>query len=182
VASKEKGWRLADAASLSIAPRDGRVELIEFVDLECPFCARYMSKIDSVKQILGDSVRVSYLNFPIEGHRFAKSGAVALECAFAQDRGESFIATAYSNQDSIGFWTWSKYAQRAGVSDTMAFRTCTIDPIVISRVDSARAIAKALQVSGTPSVFIRGWRYDQPPKVAQLVADIRRIAVGKDPQ
>lgn len=182
VASPETRWSVAADIALP-APRQGSaVQLIEFIDLECPFCARYHSTIDSVAMLLGDSVQIRFVNLPIEGHRFAPSGAAAVECAFARGLGEKFVSTVFQLQDSIGFLTWPILAKRAGLIDTAGFQECVDAPRTRKKVDSAVGVAKLLQMRGTPSVLLNGQRYDRPPKLDKLLSDIRRISQSGESQ
>lgn len=176
IASPEARWSMTADVALP-ARRQGRaVQLIEFIDLECPFCARYHSTIDSIAVLLADSVQIRYVNLPIEGHRFAPSGGGAVECAFARGIGEQFVSTVFRLQDSIGFLTWPVLAKRAGLLDTAGFQACVDDPHTRKKVDSAVEVAKLLEVRGTPSVLLDGQRYDRPPKLDRLLSDIRRIS------
>lgn len=170
-------WR----SSLPQIPVRAAATIVEFIDVECPFCGQYKSTLDSVKRAFGDSVDIRYVNMPIEGHRFARSGAASLECAFGRGRGHEFADVTFQYQDSIGMWSWSRYAAEAGIADTMQFKDCITRDSILSRVDRAHRDGQQLAIRGTPTVFINNWRYSMPPSVEQLTRDIRSILKGKAP-
>lgn len=155
------------------------VLLTEFIDLECPFCAAFARRLDSARVLLGDSLEIRYANFPLSNHRFAKSGAAAVECAFKFGGGDAFVRTVYARHDSIGFWPWERYAAAAGIHDSSEFAGCRNNRQVSERVDLALQVAERLNLRGTPSVFLGANRYDRPPSLEVLLADVRRLA--RDP-
>lgn len=159
--------------------RGERVPLVEFVDVECPYCAQYHHTLDTVRSVLGDTVDIRLLNFPLSGHRFARSGAAAVACAFRDGFGEIFVSEVFANRDSIGFWPWTVFANHAGAVDTARFRECTISPTVLASVDAARLTAIAAGATGTPTIMVGGWRYSAAPGAERLLLDIRNVARGK---
>ena len=171
-------FSLLDAHALPKS-RAASVSVVEVIDLECPFCSRYSSTIDSLRAELGDTVQIRLLNFPISSHRFARSGAIAVECAFLQQRGYDFVRTTYLNSDSIGFWSWPRLANHAGLTDTTSFNECRADSSIHARVDSATSIGEKLGVRGTPTVFLDRWRYSRPPDLTRLLKDARTRAAGR---
>lgn len=178
-ARAESNWALATRYAIPHAVDVNRLTVLEFIDLECPFCAQYSRTIDSAQRLLGDTISVHYVNMPIGGHRFARSGAAAVECASRSGRTREFVSTSYANSDSIGLWSWARMAAEAGVVDTAAFTLCLSEPAVLARVDSARDAARELEIPGTPTILVQGWRYDMPPRLDRLLGDVRRLHAGK---
>jgi|GEM_PF-1282633 len=182
-AQLEDRWQMVDGVALpKLSTTSTSIIVTEFIDRECPFCAIYRLTLDSLESVLGDSIQLRYVNMPIGGHKFARSGAVATECAFRTPYGPQFVAAAYQVQDSIGFWSWSRIAHRAGIRDTGEFNVCLTEPAISIAVDSARSIARRLKIGGTPTIMVNNWRYDTPPELPRLLEDIRRIASGRKPQ
>jgi protein-disulfide isomerase len=185
-ATATKMTALHQALLLSVAlPRQqsrGRVTVVEVIDLECPFCARYNTVLDSLSMVLGDSIHISHLNYPLQFHKFAKGGAAAVDCAYQLGRGRQFVGQVYDSQDSIGFWPWDRFALQSGIADTAALNRCRQAASTDRSVDSAIAASRELGVRGTPSIFIDQWQYDQPPELQQMLRDIRLIYKGGAPK
>lgn len=68
-------------------PKNGKITLIEYSDLECPFCKRFH---ETMKQLLAkypNDVRWVYRHSPIDQlHSKARSEAAAVECAREQGK------------------------------------------------------------------------------------------------
>jgi protein-disulfide isomerase len=146
----------------------------EFIDLECPFCSAFSHSIDTARSQLHDTLQIRFVNLPISSHRFARTGAVAVECAFELGIGRKFIETSYRLQDSIGYWSWRRMASEAGATDTLRFATCMKDPQSSARVDSAIAVARELGIRATPTVLVGAQRLSVPPSAADLVRLVRK--------
>lgn len=148
--------------------------LVEFVDVECPYCADFSEVLDSARSILGDSLQVQFVNFPIFSHRFARSGASAIECAFTRGVGNTFIRQVYRNQDSIGFWPWTKYASLVGIRDSSDFSACLRSERTLARVDSSLSAAKSLGVNSTPTLLLGIELHRGALSLEQLLRLVRR--------
>lgn len=156
------------------------VSVTEFIDVECPYCATFMLRVDSAEAILGDSMHLRYVNFPLDGHRFAVSGAIAITCAFRDGYGESFVRSVYADRDSIGFWSWGKFAEQAGAPDSGSFERCRSDRGVASHVERSKLFGKKARVKATPTVILGDSIYAIPPTLDELLRDIRQhISKGR---
>ena len=157
------------------------VQLIEFMDVECPFCSSYASTIDSIRSVLGDTVHVHVAHMPLRSHKLARPGAIAVECAFRLGVGFAYVSTVYRQQDSLGSRSWAQFANDAGLQDTIPFETCRKEPGIASRIESATAARTAARIQGTPTVWVNSWQYSTPPDFDRLLKDIRLIAAGGEP-
>ena len=157
------------------------ITIIEFGDLECPFCAKFHDTYRAIRQRFGDQISLVFLHHPLPAHRFARPAARAAECAASEGLFGPFVEAVFRNQDSLGLKTWVEYASGAGVTDTVRFRQCATDTMTVRRVEDGLAIGKQIGVRGTPTIGINGWRYDVPPSEEQIERAIRALLAGKDP-
>jgi protein-disulfide isomerase len=151
------------------------VRIVEFADFECPFCRRFYESFRAVRDSVGDAVALLLVQFPLEGHRFAKPAALAAECAERFGRWEAFHDVIFSAQDSLGLKSWVSYARDAGIADTVAFAACVSERTSSSRIDSSLAAGRQLRVAGTPTVLINGWRYPHAPYDSLLEAVTQQL-------
>ncbi len=155
-------WEISDedlAAALSrgnvIGAKDAEVQVVEFSDVECPFCAGYVPVLDSLVDRFDGRVSILYRHFPIETvHDHAMAGAVALECAADRGRFEPFYREVFGGQEDIGLRSWTEYAAGAGVADTLAFASCMTSGEMENRVNTDISAARQIGVSATPFVVI----------------------------
>src|SRR5260370_32414860 len=98
------------------------VQLLEFADFECPFCATFHKDVKSLRTRYPTQVALTYVHFPLPMHRFAEAAARVAECASDQGRFEAMYDQLFDEQDSFGLKPLSEYATKAGVSDRAAFQ------------------------------------------------------------
>lgn len=173
-------WESAMAIARFDGEPAGAVTLIEFVDVECPYCARYAETVRAVTMEFGQRVAVGYVHLPLSQHRFARSGAVALECAHDQLRFHALLDELLASQDSIGLISWERFAARAGVADVPKFGTCLLEGesskgAIAAGVDLGRRIG----IRGTPGVLIDGRNFTRPPSLNQLRGIVQARLRGK---
>jgi len=86
------------------------VKIVEYSDMECPFCKGFHSTMQQVTQEYGDKVAWVYRHFPLDSiHSKARPEAVAAECAgelggndaFWQFTDHFFEVTPSNNQTDI---------------------------------------------------------------------------------
>lgn len=136
--------------------RDASVFIIEYSDLECPFCASFHPTALQAVDDYGGDVAWVYRHFPLDTiHPRARAAAVGSECA----------AELGGND---GFWAFSDYifenqttalTDLAGVAgsvglDVGAFQTCVDSGEHEDRVESDYQDGLAAGVTGTPGNFI----------------------------
>jgi protein-disulfide isomerase len=159
------------------------MKIIEFGDLECPYCARFHQDVlQPFVEHHGDEVQVTFVHLPLRNHRFARPAAIAAECAAQQGRFSSFIELVLEKRDSIGLKTWESYADEAGVEDTTQFAACTANSDSVGlQVDRGLELASGAGISGTPTIVVNGWRLPTPPTLSELESMLDRILSGADP-
>lgn len=66
---------------------NGQISIVEFSDFECPFCSRFANDTMSlVEDNYKDVATIVFKHFPLSFHQYAKTAAVATECAAEQDK------------------------------------------------------------------------------------------------
>lgn len=118
-ASKEEAKRsdtkisLADvkkiqADSIIIWDSKARFLIIEYSDLQCPFCQRHRNNktLQSIVDAYPGKVAKTFRHFPLSFHQFAVAGALGAECAAVQGKDNYFkfisgVFTAGLTKESI---------------------------------------------------------------------------------
>jgi protein-disulfide isomerase len=151
-----------------------KVTLVNFDDLECPFCARFHAELfPSIMDRYKGLLRVIYVDFPLtEIHPWAMHAAVDANCLAAQS-GEaywSFVDYAHTHGEDISgpqpdlkasFATLDKLAEQEGTRDhldasKLAACVKAQDESVVRKEMKA---GDKLGVSATPTFYVNGVRW-----------------------
>ncbi len=174
-------WRKLVRAGREVGDSTSDVNVIEFADFECPYCRAFDATMRDVERHYAGRISRVFLNYPIQGHRFARPAARAADCAGRQGRFARMHDILYTKQDSLGLKPWTSYAREADVADTSAFVRCVAESAALMSVDADVALAAALGVNATPTVIVNGWRFARPPSDSELIAIIDALKAGRDP-
>jgi protein-disulfide isomerase len=176
-----RGWKEDVAKGHLVGGPQRSVQIMEFADFECPYCGEFHNTLKKIESKYPDQIGLSYLHFPIEGHRFALPAARAAECAADQGRFGTMHDQLFEGQDQFGLKPWNDYAMAAGVPDIAAFDACIKKTHPIPRVEEGKALGAKLDVHGTPTVIINGWKLGHPPNEQELDEMVKKILAGKSP-
>ncbi len=158
---------------------DGKVSVVEYLDLECPSCRAAFPGVEKLKSEYGDRVTFAIKHFPIPSHRNAELAAVAVEAADAQGKRDQMFKVMYESQQEWGGQQTSQraafvgFAQRLGL-DTAAFEKALDDSALRERVLASRTEGAKLGVQGTPTFFVNGTKFSGAPSYDNLKAVIDR--------
>lgn len=150
---------------------DAPVKIVEYSDLECPFCQRFHGTVQQALDEFGDDVAWVYRHFPLTNiHPKAVRSAVASECAAEQGGNDVFwayidryfVVTPSNNQIDLN--ELPRIANHVGL-DVEAFNSCltsgNFDDVVSA--DYQNAIDSG--GSGTPYTVVIGPDGERRPLV-----------------
>jgi len=179
----------ADGRPARGGPPSAPVILVNFDDLECPYCARlHETLFPAITKRYGDKVRIVYKDFPLDQHPWATHAAVDVDCLAAQSPAGywNMVDYIHAHSEEIGSDPAAKLAPGNAKADQpkhpLDRATAQLDQLVrdqgtVQKVDAAKlnaCIAKqdttaieaskqvgaALNVEATPSMFINGDKID----------------------
>ncbi len=149
-----------DVTGPSRGPKDAPVMIVEFGDLQCPACKAAQPAIEGL--IAAEpNARFIFQNFPLEMHNWAAKGAAYADCVAqaSNDAFWKFIAKTYETQADITAENADEkltaLADGAGVKGA-DIAGCASTPVAKAHVDASLALGKAVNVTGTPTLFING--------------------------
>lgn len=144
-----------------LGPRDAKVVLIEYSDLQCPACAAYYSVMNELHAAYPDTLSVVYREFPLRGvHQNADNAANAAEAAGIQGKFWDMHDQLFKNQSawanlSDPLETYVGYAQQIGL-DVTKFRSDYASQTVKDKVNQQLQSGEAAKVNSTPTFFLQG--------------------------
>jgi len=144
----------------SRGPKNAPVTIVEFGDLQCPACKAAQPAIEGLVAA-EPNARFVFQNFPLEMHNWAAKGAAYADCVgqASNDAFWKFVAKTYESQSDITAENADEkltaLADASGVKGA-DIAACASTPVAKAHVDSSLALGKAVNVGGTPTLFING--------------------------
>lgn len=136
--------------------KNARILLIEYSDLECPFCKRFHPTAQQVVDTYKGKVAWVYRHFPIEQlHSKAPKEAEAVECAYEQQGNDGFwkltdkIFEITPANDGLDPNTLPDLAAQVGL-DKEKFVSCLESGKMAARVQKDEESGVKAGVTGTP--------------------------------
>ncbi len=143
-------------------PRDAAVVLVEYSDLECPFCKRFHPAMQQLMQEEAGKVAWVYRHFPLSFHQNAEKEAEAAECVGklgGNDKFWAFVDKIYerttSNGTGFALSALGPLAKEVGVSQSK-FQSCLDSGEFTAKVQASEQEGTGYGVQGTPTTFVNG--------------------------
>ena len=141
--------------------KSAKVALIEYSDLECPFCKRYEGTVQQLQAQYGDQIVRVFRNFPIDTiHPNAPMEALVGECV-ADIGGDTayykYVHAVFAQSQSTGTSISKDAALAIAAQVYPANQTagvCLSSHILQPKVDADIASGKTAGVRATPTIFI----------------------------
>ncbi|MCK5083305.1 MAG: thioredoxin domain-containing protein [Candidatus Omnitrophica bacterium] len=133
------------------------VTIVEFVDFQCPFCARFHPPIVEVLKAYPKDVNYVLKNFPLAFHSQAKPAAKAAFAAGEQGKYWEMVDVLLENGKSLNVEMFEKFAGEIGLDVTKFLDDYkNKDAKWEGYIGKDMALALQVGVRGTPTFFING--------------------------
>jgi Na+/H+ antiporter NhaA len=153
-------------------PHESLVTLLEYGDLECPYCGQAEPIVRELLADFGD-VRYVWRHLPLtDVHPHAQLAAEATEAAAAQGAFWPMHDLLLTHQDALRTPDLVRYAGELGL-DVDRFRDDLRNKLGAARVASDVDSADLSGVSGTPTFFVNGRRHHGAYDIASLSAAVK---------
>lgn len=161
-----------------IGSKTAKVTIAEFMDLECPFCARFHPPIKQVLEAYPNDVNYLIKNFPLNFHPHAKPAAKAALAAAEQGKYAQMIDKILENRTALGPETYKRVAGEIGLNvakweKDLKNNDAKYEDIIAKDM----RLAGQVGVRGTPTFYING-KITAARDFASLKAEIDQI-LGK---
>jgi len=138
--------------------KNAKVVLIEYTDMECPYCLRHHATIKQIVEKYGSRIAYVQRHFPLTSiNANAQKAAEAVECAGEQGKYYEMVEKVFeANQNkNMGIDTWKKAATALGLNASK-FADCLDNGKFASKISQSAAEGAAAGVEGTPATFVNG--------------------------
>jgi len=153
-------------------PLESAITLVEYGDLECPYCGQAEP---AVRELLRDFADIRYVwrHLPLDDvHPHARAAAEASEAAGEQGAFWEMHDLLLMHQDAQRRGDLIGYAEQLGL-DTGRFAAALDNREFARRVESDVDSAALSGVSGTPTFFVNGRRHQGAFDLASLTAAVK---------
>lgn len=131
----------------------GKINVVEFVDFQCPFCRMYQPELQKVIAEYGPRVHFVRLDLPLAMHPLARGAAHAHLCGVARGRGEELANALFATEDLS-----TAGLLKAGASvglDPKALEACMNAPATDREAGKSEALLTRLGLlQGLPTTFV----------------------------
>ena len=159
-------------------PAHAELTLVEYLDYECPFCARVTGAADEVRAHFGDRLRYVVRHLPLQVHPHAELAAMAVEAAAAQGRFWEMHELLFTRQDELELEDLAGYAADLGL-DVEEFLRDLDDERLAARIRRDLVSADASGVRGTPTFFVGEERHLGAHDARSLIEALERSVAGR---
>jgi len=135
---------------------DAPVTIIEFTDLQCPYCAQFaLETFPQIRRNYIDKgkVRLAARDLPLPFHAFAIPAAVAARCAGAQGKFWEYREALFAARSRLGTEPYDDLARRFDL-DLATFDGCRKDGQQEANVRADLELARAHGIGSTPTFVI----------------------------
>lgn len=149
----------------AIGPADAPVTIVEYSDLECPYCKEEATALANLMAQEPGKVRLVFKYFPlVEIHPWSMQAAQAAVCVTQQHPVQfwNFEKAVFAAQDQIDQAGAAAaparlrdFALESGAS-AAAYDACYASPSTHATVEASIANGKSLGAASTPTLFING--------------------------
>ena len=148
--------KLADVGSYIMGSSSAPVTIVEFTDLQCPFCNRFATTtFEQLKKTYIDTGQVRFItrDLPLGMHQHAMRAAKASRCAGEQGKFWEMRTTLVKNATTLSAELMTATAQTLKL-DMAAFDACVQSTRFDALIQKDMADAQSIGVTGTPSFVI----------------------------
>jgi len=145
-----------ESAWYSVGRPDAPVTIVEFSDLQCPFCKRFHADVyTEIKKSYIDTGKVRFVSrdFPLDFHPFAFQAAEAARCAGDQGRYWEVREALFANASALDDRVIKKSAEDLSL-DMNRFEACLDSHKYKGDIQRDAQEAARLQINGTPTFVV----------------------------
>jgi len=160
---------------------EAKVQLIEFIDLQCPGCRALGKTLGALQTKYGTKLGVTLIHYPLEMHKSARDAARIAECGVSEGRFAELVDVILESQDSLGSVPRSQFGEPAKIRDKERFASCVLDSAHVEMIDRGLKAGEEIGVRATPTVIVNGWRFTAAPTHRELEVIIDAMLEGAPP-
>lgn len=162
-----------------LGPADAAIQVVEYGDYECPFCAQAEPGVEEIRARFRDRLLFAFRHFPlVSQHPHAWRAALAAEAAGAHGRFWELHHHLLSHQHALSDDELRNHARALGL-DMAAFERDIHDHALAELVRQDALSGLHSGVQGTPTFFVNGRRLEGGFRAEELEAAVEAALSGR---
>jgi NhaA family Na+:H+ antiporter len=156
-----------------------RIDLVVYADYLCPYCRRLRRILARLRDALGERLRYTYRHFPNEkAHPGAEFVHAAAEAAANQGKFWEMHDALYDHPLPLKPDKVREFAREMGL-DMERFERDLVSDEVKARIQDDLREGRANGVTGTPTFFVDGLRYDGAWDFHSMLEELQRPVAAR---
>lgn len=140
----------------ALGPDSAPVTLVEFVDIQCPYCSVSARRVKALQAAHPSELRVVFRHYPIPSlHPRAIPAALTVECAEEQGLFWEMLDRLVAQDASLDDDTIAGHVRDLGM-DEEAFDACVASGEAMGRINADWQMGIDLGIHATPTIYING--------------------------
>ncbi|HET9166334.1 MAG TPA: thioredoxin domain-containing protein [Candidatus Angelobacter sp.] len=156
-----------------LGPADAPITILEFSDMQCPFCARVVPTIKEVMKQYPTQIKWVFKNFPLDFHADSQLAHQAALAAGQQGKFWEMHDLVFTDQASIKRDDLLQKARRLNL-DMAQFTADLESSAVKNQIESDKQAGIGLRVDGTPTFYVNGQEYSGAISLEQFQTAINK--------
>jgi protein-disulfide isomerase len=151
-----------DTGAAILGKKDAPITLAVYEDFQCPFCAKISPALKAFYLLNKDKVRIVFKHMPLSSiHPEAQLASEAAKEAQAQGKFWEYHDALFDGQKALDRASLDRYAQTVGL-DMTKFKAALDGRVHQAAVQRDASEGQRNGVTGTPSVYLNGRKYQGP--------------------
>lgn len=142
--------------SFATGPENAALTVIEFTDLQCPYCSQFAPTLDTLARRHPQDVRVIFKHFPLSFHPMAKPAAAAAIAAGKQGKFFEFRYKVAPHFRDLKDSLYLAVAKEVGLDLERFKKDMALTPEVERVIAEDMELGRKIGVEGTPTIFVNG--------------------------
>ncbi len=152
-----KVYDIPEAGSIIVGPKDAKVTIVEFTDLQCPYCRMFYPPVKQALSTYPKDVRLIIKNYPLSFHANARPAAKAAMAAHNQGKFIEMVELLLNNGADVSESKLNEYAKALGINaDKLINDLKKNDAAYEAQIAKDMELAEKVDMRGTPTFYING--------------------------
>ncbi|MBI3314912.1 MAG: thioredoxin domain-containing protein [Candidatus Omnitrophica bacterium] len=143
--------------SVVVGKKDAPVTIVQFTDLQCPFCARFYPPIKEALKAYPDKVNFIIKHFPLGFHPNARPAAKVAMAAHEQGKYIEMVELLLANGANVSADKMKEYVKQLGLNEQRLMDDLkNKDAQYEAQIKADMGLGTQVDVRGTPTFYMNG--------------------------